>query len=78
MDISVLEVYVRENYSLFAITYGNGGYFNCSITIQGLWYMYDGFREYNCTGSGLKKKSRNQCQDTDKAMHFKYVLREIK
>jgi hypothetical protein len=66
------------SYSLFAITYGNGGHFNCSIKIQGLWYMYDGLREYNCAGSGLKKQQRQQPMPGYRQSHALYVLREIK
>ena len=48
-------MFIIWSYSLFAITYGNGGHFNCSIKIQGLWYLYDGLREYHYVESGLKK-----------------------
>ena len=42
-------------YSLLAITYGNGGHFNCNMKIQGSWYLYDGLREYHSAGTGLQK-----------------------
>ena len=66
------------SYSLFAITYGNGGHFNCSIKIQELWYMYDGLGEYNCAGSWLKKQQRQQPMPGYRQSHALYVLHEIK
>jgi hypothetical protein len=48
------------------------------MKIQGLWYMYDGLREYNCAGSGLKKQQRQQPMTGYRQSHALYVLREIK
>ena len=47
-----------EKYSLFMITYGNGGHFCSSVKISGQWWLYDGLKEYNRRGSGLQKQIR--------------------
>ena len=45
-------------YMLSMVIYGSGGHFCASIKFRNQWWLYDGLKVYNCSGTGLKRQPR--------------------